>query len=230
MTIASILDRFTTAYKPLKDHPIPRTRERSPTPNLPLFPCNAARAIHRRGNNRQVIEDNEEKNREYEEQLEDEEEEHSIDINASSKQSKDTPSSADPRFSPPPRSQASELPRLELIQRPPPAPSEEEDTWCYDPIDPNKISPMKLKEFNAKVKSLSFYVTFDEAWDKHDLVDFFFATGESKEELHKLFKQARFPLAPHAVNQPPSPPSTPRHEWYVNSISREKLTEFSQFF
>ncbi|CAA7048972.1 unnamed protein product [Microthlaspi erraticum] len=142
--------------------------------------------------------------------------------------SKDTPSPVDPRFSPPPRSQASELPRLEVIQRPP-SPTEEEDTWHYDPIDPNKISPMKFKEFNAKVKSLPFYVTFEEAWNKHDLVEFFFTTGETKEEVHKLFQKARFPMAPHAVNQPSSPPSTPQAEWYVNSISREKLAEFNQF-
>ncbi|CAA7039398.1 unnamed protein product [Microthlaspi erraticum] len=126
-------------------------RERSPTPNLPPFPCNAARAIHRRGNNRQVHEDNKEEEREYEEQLDDEDVEQNIDINASPKQSRDTPSPTDPRFSPPPRSQASELPRLEVIQRPPP--TEEEDTWSYDPIDPNKISPLKLKEFNTKMKS-----------------------------------------------------------------------------
>ncbi|CAA7045994.1 unnamed protein product [Microthlaspi erraticum] len=100
------------------------------------------------------------------------------------------------------------LPRLEAMQRPSP-PTEEEDTWQYDPIDPNKISPMKLKEFNAKVKSLPFYVTFEEAWDKHDLVEFFFTTSENKEEIHQLFRKARFPLAPHAVNQPPSPPSSP---------------------
>ncbi|CAA7015013.1 unnamed protein product [Microthlaspi erraticum] len=146
----------------------------------------------------------EEEEREYEEQLNDEDEEQSIDINASPKQSMDTPSPRDPRFSP--RSQASTLPRLEAMQRPSP-PTEEEDTWQYDPIDPNKISPMKLKEFNAKVKSLPFYVTFEEAWDKHGLVEFFFTTSENKEEIHQLFRKARFPLAPHAVNQPPSPPS-----------------------
>ncbi|CAA7054817.1 unnamed protein product [Microthlaspi erraticum] len=142
-------------------------RERSPTPNHPPFYCNA---ITRRSTT-QVHEDNEEEEREYEEQLNDEDEEQSIDINASPKQSMDTPSPRDPRFSP--RSQASTLPRLEAMQRPSP-PTEEEDTWQYDPIDPNKISPMKLKEFNAKVKSLPFYVTFEEAWDKHGLVEFFF--------------------------------------------------------
>ncbi|CAA7052821.1 unnamed protein product [Microthlaspi erraticum] len=68
---------------------------------------------------------------------------------------------------------------------------------------------MKLKEFNAKVKSLPFYVTFEEAWDKHGLVEFFFTTSENKEEIHQLFRKARFPLAPHGVNQPPSPPSSP---------------------
>ncbi|CAA7027485.1 unnamed protein product [Microthlaspi erraticum] len=71
------------------------------------------------------------------------------------------------------------------MQRPSP-PTEEEDTWQYDPIDPNKISPMKLKEFNAKVKSLPFYVTFEEAWDKHGLVEFFFTTSENKEEIHNF--------------------------------------------
>ncbi|CAA7021459.1 unnamed protein product [Microthlaspi erraticum] len=104
MIIASTLDRSTTAYKPLKDHPTPSTRERGvqhPT-SLPFL----AMPSHRRGNTSQVHEDNEEEERE----------------------SKDTPSSADPRFSPPPRSQASELPRLEVMQRPPP-PTEEEDTW-----------------------------------------------------------------------------------------------------
>ncbi|CAA7043608.1 unnamed protein product [Microthlaspi erraticum] len=74
---------------------------------------------------------------------------------------------------------------LEAMQRPSP-PTEEEDTWQYDPIDPNKISPMKLKEFNAKVKSLPFYVTFEEAWDKHGLVEFFFTTSENKEEIHNF--------------------------------------------
>ncbi|CAA7016804.1 unnamed protein product [Microthlaspi erraticum] len=177
-------------------------RERSPTPNHPPFYCNA---ITRRSTT-QVHEDNEEEEREYEEQLNDEDEEQSIDINASPKQSMDTPSPRDPRFSP--RSQASTLPRLEAMQRPSP-PTEEEDTWQYDPIDPNKISPMKLKEFNAKVKSLPFYVTFEEAWDKHGLVEFFFTTSENKEEIHQLFRKARFPLAPHGVNQPPSPPSSP---------------------
>ncbi|CAA7033503.1 unnamed protein product [Microthlaspi erraticum] len=132
----------------------------------------------------------------------------------------DTPSPRDPRFSP--RSQASALPRLEAMQRPSP-PTEEEDVWHYDPIDPNKISPMKLKEFNAKVKSLPFYVTFEEAWDNHGLVEFFFTTSEKKEEIHQLFRKARFPLAPHGVNQPPSPPSSPPPKWYVNSISRFPL-------
>ncbi|CAA7039960.1 unnamed protein product [Microthlaspi erraticum] len=44
-----------------------------------------------------------------------------------------------------------------------------------------------------------------------------------------MLRKARFPLAPHAVNQPPSPPSSPPPKWYVNSISREKLAEFNQF-
>ncbi|CAA7057492.1 unnamed protein product [Microthlaspi erraticum] len=162
-------------------------RERSPTPNHPPFYCNA---ITRRSTT-QVHEDNEEEEREYEEQLNDEDEEQSIDINASPKQSMDTPSPRDPRFSP--RSQASTLPRLEAMQRPSP-PTEEEDTWQYDPIDPNKISPMKLKEFNAKVKSLPFYVTFEEAWDKHGLVEFFFTTSENKEEIHQLSGRLDFPL------------------------------------
>ncbi|CAA7046324.1 unnamed protein product [Microthlaspi erraticum] len=82
------------------------------------------------------------------------------------------------------------------MQRPSP-PTEEEDTWQYDPIDPNKISPMKLKS--------------------------------SMLRIHQLFQKARFPLAPHAVNQPSSPPSSPPPQWYVNSISREKLAEFNQF-
>ncbi|CAA7059719.1 unnamed protein product [Microthlaspi erraticum] len=55
---------------------------------------------------------------------------------------------------------------------------------------------MKLKEFNAKVKSLPFYVTFEEAWDKHGLVEFFFTTSENKEEIHQLFRKARFPHCP----------------------------------
>ncbi|CAA7050047.1 unnamed protein product [Microthlaspi erraticum] len=63
-------------------------RERSPTPNHPPFYCNA---ITRRSTT-QVHEDNEEEEREYEEQLNDEDEEQSIDINASPKQSMDTPS------------------------------------------------------------------------------------------------------------------------------------------
>ncbi|CAA7053431.1 unnamed protein product [Microthlaspi erraticum] len=62
-------------------------RERSPTPNHPPFYCNA---ITRRSTT-QVHEDNEEEEREYEEQLNDEDEEQSIDINASPKQSMDTP-------------------------------------------------------------------------------------------------------------------------------------------
>ncbi|CAA7054236.1 unnamed protein product [Microthlaspi erraticum] len=91
---------------------------------------------------------------------------------------------------------------------------------------------MKLKEFNAKVKSLPFYVTFEEAWDKHDLVEFFFTTSENKEEVHQLFQKARFPLAPHAVNQPPSPPSSPppngmsipyQERSLLSSISLSKL-------
>ncbi|CAA7020274.1 unnamed protein product [Microthlaspi erraticum] len=168
-------------------------RERSPTPNHPPFYCNA---ITRRSTT-QVHEDNEEEEREYEEQLNDEDEEQSIDINASPKQSMDTPSPRDPRFSP--RSQASTLPRLEAMQRPSP-PTEEEDTWQYDPIDPNKISPMKLKEFNAKVKSLPFYVTFEEAWDKHGLVEFFFTTSENKEEIHQLFQKARFLPLMQSIN------------------------------
>ncbi|CAA7037703.1 unnamed protein product [Microthlaspi erraticum] len=52
---------------------------------------------------------------------------------------------------------------------------------------------MKLKEFNAKVKSLPFYVTFEEAWDKHDLVEFFFTTSETKEEVHNFFRRHDFP-------------------------------------
>ncbi|CAA7017991.1 unnamed protein product [Microthlaspi erraticum] len=199
-------------------------RERSPTPNHPPFYCNA---ITRRSTT-QVHEDNEEEEREYEEQLNDEDEEQSIDINASPKQSMDTPS---PKTLVSHQHQEVKLLHfqdLEAMQRPSPS-TEEEDTWQYDPIDPNKISPMKLKEFNAKVKSLPFYVTFEEAWDKHGLVEFFFTTSENKEEIHQLFRKARFPIAPHAVNQPPSPPSSPPPKWYVNSISREKLAEFNQF-
>ncbi|CAA7038415.1 unnamed protein product [Microthlaspi erraticum] len=91
---------------------------------------------------------------------------------------------------------------------------------------------MKLKEFNAKVKSLPFYVTFEEAWDKHGLVEFFFTTSENKEEIHQLFQKARFPHAPHAVNQPPSPPSSPppsgmsipyQERSLLSSISLSKL-------
>ncbi|CAA7057047.1 unnamed protein product [Microthlaspi erraticum] len=114
------------------------------------------------------------------------------------------------------------------MQRPSP-PTEEEDTWQYDPIDPNKISPMKLKEFNAKVKSLPFYVTFEEAWDKHDLVEFFFTTSENKEEIHQLFRKARFPHCPSCSQSTTITTITPPPEWYVNSISREKLAEFNQF-
>ncbi|CAA7050332.1 unnamed protein product [Microthlaspi erraticum] len=88
---------------------------------------------------------------------------------------------------------------------------------------------MKLKEFNAKVKSLPFYVTFEEAWDKHGLVEFFFTTSENKEEIHQLFRRHDFPL--------PLMQSINHHhhhhhhhlKWYVNSISREKLAEFNQF-
>ncbi|CAA7061694.1 unnamed protein product [Microthlaspi erraticum] len=192
----------TTAYNSLKDHLTPSTRERESNTQPPSLSLQCCKSHHRRGNNRQVHEDNEEEEREYEEQLDDEDEEQSIDINASPKQSKDTPSPTDPRFSPPPRSQASDF-----------------QDW----------NPLKLKELNAKVKSLPLYVTFEEAWDKHDLVEFFFTTGETKEEVHKLFQKARFPIAPHAVNQPSSPPPTPPREWYVNSISREKLAEFNQF-
>ncbi|CAA7038416.1 unnamed protein product [Microthlaspi erraticum] len=47
---------------------------------------------HHKKKHYQVHEDNEEEEREYEEQLNDEDEEQSIDINASPKQSKDTPS------------------------------------------------------------------------------------------------------------------------------------------
>ncbi|CAA7022304.1 unnamed protein product [Microthlaspi erraticum] len=91
---------------------------------------------------------------------------------------------------------------------------------------------MKLKEFNAKVKSLPFYVTFEEAWDKHGLVEFFFTTSENKEEIHQLFRKARFPIAPHGVNQPPSPPSSPppsgmsipyQERSLLSSISLSKL-------
>ncbi|CAA7045891.1 unnamed protein product [Microthlaspi erraticum] len=78
---------------------------------------------------------------------------------------------------------------------------------------------MKLKEFNAKVKSLPFYVTFEEAWDKHDLVEFFFTTSETKKNT-QLFQKARFPIAPHAVNQPSSPPS---HHHLNASMSSNKL-------
>ncbi|CAA7023994.1 unnamed protein product [Microthlaspi erraticum] len=172
---------------------------------------------HHRRANRQVHEDNEEEEREYEEQLDDEDEEQSIDINASPKQSKDTPSSTDPRFSPPPRSQASELPRLEVIQRPPP-PTEEEDTWCYDPIDPNKISPMKLKEFNAKsinhhqpppmngmsipyqerslLSSISLSKLFQPACHSNKLGDYPFTTffhncRETPQDIKELFEKAK---------------------------------------
>ncbi|CAA7047771.1 unnamed protein product [Microthlaspi erraticum] len=219
MAIANILDRSTTAYKPLKDHLMPIKRERSPTPNHPPFYCNA---ITRRSTT-QVHEDNEEEEREYEEQL-------MMKMKSRASTSMLPQNRAwihlalDPRFSP--RSQASTLPRLEAMQRPSP-PTEEEDTWQYDPIDPNKISPMKLKEFNAKVKSLPFYVTFEEAWDKHGLVEFFFTTSENKEEIHQLFQKARFPLAPHAVNQPPSPPSHHHRGMSIPYQERSLLSSIS---
>ncbi|CAA7029394.1 unnamed protein product [Microthlaspi erraticum] len=106
----------------------------------------------------------------------------------------DTPSPRDPRFSP--RSQASTLPRLEAMQRPSP-PTEEEDTWQYDPIDPNKISPMKLKEFNAK-RYTNFSGKLDfpcPSWSQSTTITTIITTTQ----------------------------------WYVNSISREKLAEFNQF-
>ncbi|CAA7031603.1 unnamed protein product [Microthlaspi erraticum] len=109
-------------------------RERSPTPNHPPFYCNA---ITRRSNTHQVHEDNEEEEREYEEQLNDEDEEQSIDINASPKQSMDTPSPIDPRFSPTPEVKLLTLPRLEAMQRPSP-PTEEEDTWHMIPLIPTR--------------------------------------------------------------------------------------------
>ncbi|CAA7054745.1 unnamed protein product [Microthlaspi erraticum] len=88
---------------------------------------------------------------------------------------------------------------------------------------------MKLKEFNAKVKSLPLYISSEEAWNNHDLVNLFFSTGETKEDINQLFRQARLSLSSHAANQPPSPPPSPRPKWYRNSISREKLAEFNQF-
>ncbi|CAA7061012.1 unnamed protein product [Microthlaspi erraticum] len=133
------LGSSTTAYKPLKDHLMPITRERGvqhPT-TLPFIAMPSQeeailKSMRTMKKKKESMRNN----------LNDEDEEQSIDINASPKQSKDTPSPRDPRFSP--RSQASALPRLEAMQRPSP-PTEEEDTWQYDPIDPNKISPMKLK-------------------------------------------------------------------------------------
>ncbi|CAA7054744.1 unnamed protein product [Microthlaspi erraticum] len=72
--------------------------ERSRTPNLPPFPCNAARAIQKKGFTRLVHEEKEEEEKqEYEEDYEDEEaEKQSIDINTSPKHSKTMPISVDP--------------------------------------------------------------------------------------------------------------------------------------
>ncbi|CAA7035283.1 unnamed protein product [Microthlaspi erraticum] len=89
MAIASILDQSTTAYKPLKDHLMPITRERGvqhPT-TLPFIAMPSQEEALLKS-----MKDNEEEEREYEEQLNDEDEEQSIDINASPKQSMDTPS------------------------------------------------------------------------------------------------------------------------------------------
>ncbi|CAA7034111.1 unnamed protein product [Microthlaspi erraticum] len=83
-----------------------------------------------------------------------------------------------------------------------------------------------LRSSHSKVP---FYISFEEAWNSHDLVNFFFSTGETKEDIHQLFRQGRFSLSSKAANQPPYPAPTPRLKWYRNSISREKLAEFNQF-
>ncbi|CAA7051092.1 unnamed protein product [Microthlaspi erraticum] len=91
---------------------------------------------------------------------------------------------------------------------------------------------MKLKEFNAKVKSLPFYVTFEEAWDKHGLVEFFFTTSENKEEIHQLSGRHDFPLPlmqsinhhHHHHHHHPSGMSIPYQERsLLSSISLSKL-------
>ncbi|CAA7040395.1 unnamed protein product [Microthlaspi erraticum] len=64
-------------------------RERSPTPNLPPFYCNA---ITRRSTIAKSMRTMKKKKESMRNNLNDEDEEQSIDINASPKQSKDTPS------------------------------------------------------------------------------------------------------------------------------------------
>ncbi|CAA7037612.1 unnamed protein product [Microthlaspi erraticum] len=109
-------------------------RERSPTPNHPPFIAMPSQEEAILTKSMRTMKKKKESMRNN---LNDEDEEQSIDINASPKQSKDTPSPVDPRFSPPPRSQASELPRLEVMQRPSP-PTEEEDTWHMIPLIPTR--------------------------------------------------------------------------------------------
>lgn len=55
-------------------------------------------------------------------------------------------------------------------------------------IQRDKNSPKKLKEFNIIVKKISFYVPFEEAWNHYDLVDYFFSSNETKDEIKQLFK------------------------------------------
>ncbi|CAA7037611.1 unnamed protein product [Microthlaspi erraticum] len=61
---------------------------------------------------------------------------------------------------------------------------------------------------------------------KHDLVEFFFTTGETKEE-YTTFQKARFPIAPHAVNQPSSPPSPPLNGMSIPYQERSLLSSIS---
>ncbi|CAA7027635.1 unnamed protein product [Microthlaspi erraticum] len=183
-------------------------RERSPTPNHPPFYCNA---ITRRSTT-QVHEDNEEEEREYEEQLNDEDEEQSIDINASPKQSMDTPS---------PKTLVSHQ-EVKLLHF---------QDWkqCKD-----HHHLLKKKILGSLLEHSGAYGT-QGAW--RDLAHGSSSTGYAKEEgrshledqldrlldqpveflnstswgvkIHQLFRKARFPIAPHGVNQPPSPPSSP---------------------
>ncbi|CAA7045036.1 unnamed protein product [Microthlaspi erraticum] len=191
-------------------------RERSPTPNHPPFYCNA---ITRRSTT-QVHEDNEEEEREYEEQLNDEDEEQSIDINASPKQSMDTPSPRDPRFSP--RSQASTLPRWKqckdhhhLLKKKilgmktkkrytnfqegsiSPCPSWSQSTTITTIITTtqwyvNSISREKLAEFNQFVQTLPASMSFKQAWRHYPFTTFFHNCKETPEDIKSFLRKLKF--------------------------------------
>lgn len=79
------------------------------------------------------------------------------------------------------------------------------------------ISKEKLIEFVGVVKKIPLYISFDEAWKKYSLRDYFLDSQENLEEIKTYFQKARISIttrAPHVYRLP-------------NRINIDKLEEFN---